>query len=158
MSSQAIVVAVKGPVFVIDQNGHKRALHTGDVVNVNETIVTENGGTINLQMADGRQMQIGDQQVVRMTQNLADDVPPEAGDSALETASVSAVLKAVAEGKDIGEVLEATAAGGNAPTSSYGNSFVNLLPIVLELTNNAYDYQAAPSASTPIETFTFIGA
>ena len=158
MSSQAIVVAVKGPVFVIDKNGAKRALHTGDVVNVNETIVTENGGTINLQMADGRQMQIGDQQVVRMTQNLADDVPPEAGDSALETASVSAVLKAVAEGKDIGEVLEATAAGGNAPTSSYGNSFVNLLPIVLELTNNAYDYQAAPSASAPIETFTFIGA
>lgn len=130
MSSQAIVVAVKGTVLVIENNGTKRALHSGGVVNVNEIIHTENSGAVDLQMADGRNMHIGDQQVVRLTQELADNIPPEADDSFLDAFSVSAVLKAIAEGRDIGEVMETTATGISEPTFSKGNSFVNLLPIL----------------------------
>ena len=158
MSSQAYVVAVKGAVFVIEKNGTKRALHLGDVVNVNEVIVTENGGTIDLQMADGRHMPIGDQEVVRMTQELADNVPPVAGDSFLEAFSVSTVLKAIAEGRDIGDVMEATAAGGSIPTSSYGNSFVNLLPILVDVTPIVYNYGINTFGSITTEPIYFIGA
>jgi hypothetical protein len=158
LSNQAVVLSVKGSVFVVDKNGVKKALHQGDVVNVNQTIVTENGGAVDLQMADGRRLPISDQQVVKMTQDLVDNVPPETDDSAIESTSVSAVLKAVADGKDISQVMEATAAGGSAPTSSYGNSFVNLLPILVDVVSNDYNYKTEVAASTTVEPTYFIGA
>ena len=158
MSNQAVVLSVKGSVFVVDKNGVKKTLHQGDVVNVNQTIVTENGGAVDLQMADGRRLPISDQQVIKMTQDLVDNVPPETDDSAIESTSVSAVLKAVADGKDISQVMEATAAGGSAPTSSYGNSFVNLLPILVDVVSNDYNYKTEVAASTAVEPTYFIGA
>ena len=152
MNEQAIVVALKGPVFVVDKNGVKRALHKGDAVGLSETVVTENGGTVDLQMANGRIVQIIAEQVVKVTQDLIDSVPPETTDSALESVSIRAVLKAVVEDKDISEVLEETADGGSVPTSSYGNHFYNIVALTESdsVSPNVYDDTSSAIATAEL--------
>lgn len=112
-SSQAIVTVINGSVFAINDSGVKRALHTGYVVGIGEIIVTEGSGMPTLQTAGGEVIQIIEDQVVTLTKDVLDEEIPETDNSSMEAASLDAVMKAVEEGKDISEVLEATAAGGD---------------------------------------------
>ena len=154
-SSQAIVTAVKGSVFAISESGVKRALQLGDVVGIGETIVTEGNGTASLQTAGGELMQIIGDQVVKLTRDVIEEEIPETDTSSMESASLDAVMKAVEEGKDISEVLEATAAGGGGATSSYGNSFINLQGLVFS-NDLGFSFGVSPAYIPPVTQFAWI--
>ena len=154
-SSQAIVTAVKGSVFAISESGVKRALQLGDVVGIGETIVTEGNGTASLQTAGGELMQIVADQVVKLTRDVIEEEIPETDTSSMESASLDAVMKAVEEGKDISEVLEATAAGGGVATSSYGNSFINLQGLVFS-NDLGFSFGVGPAYIPPVTQFAWI--
>ncbi|WP_340123641.1 retention module-containing protein, partial [Methylobacter svalbardensis] len=142
MANLGTVVALNGEASVVNEKGIKRALHQGDVVQTGETIITTNGVIVDLKLVNGRTIQVGSEQTVRFTQELADSIPPDSADSSVDQASIQAVIKAVGEGKDISTVLEETAAGLGASGTSYGFSFVNLLRISEGVTpiDYAYDF------------------
>ncbi len=142
MANLGTVVALNGAASVVDENGNKRPLHLGDVIQPGETIITPPGVTVDLQLANGRKMQVEAEQIVKLTQELADSMPPDAADSSINQASIQAVIKAVGEGKDLSEILDDTAAGLAASSPSYGFGFVNLLRIAEGVTpiDYAYDF------------------
>jgi hypothetical protein len=121
MNDELMVFALKGAVFVGDREGVKRALKIGDIIGINETIVTEKGRAVDLQMANGRKIQIIAEHVVRLTQDLLDNTCSEADDNGIESVTVNAVIKAVNEDRYTSGVLEEAAAELGIVRSNYGN-------------------------------------
>jgi hypothetical protein len=149
MASLGIVVSLKGQAFVVDEKSNKKPLHLGDVVQPGDIINTLSGGIVDLQLANGRHIQIVAEQTVKLSQELADIMPPNSADSSVDQASIQAIMKAVEEGKDISDALDAPAAGLAANSPSYGFSFVNLLRIAESVTpiNFSYDF----ARDTPVD-------
>jgi VCBS repeat-containing protein len=140
MANLGTVVAINGVASVVDENGNKRPLHLGDILQPGETVLTPPGVIVDLQLVNGRKIQIEAEQTVKLTQELSDSIPPDSADSSVDQASIQAVIKAVGEGKDISDVLDDTAAGLAASSPSYGFGFVNLLRITEGVTPINYEY------------------
>ncbi|HSH72275.1 MAG TPA: retention module-containing protein, partial [Methylophilaceae bacterium] len=143
MAILGTVVALNGEASVIDEKGIKKPLHLGDVVQPGDTIITARGVVVELEMVNGRKIQVVSEQTVKFTQELADAIPPDSGDSSVDEATIQAVIKAIADGKDLSEVLEETAAGlGAGGGNSYGFSFVDLLRITEGVTPLGFEFDS----------------
>ena len=147
MAILGTVVSINGApdavdkVVVISDGGVKRVLHLNDGVKTGDTIITPEGVIVELELANGKPLAIFAGQTVKVTDELADAVPASSGDSAIDQATIQAVITAINEGRDISDVLEETAAGldGGAVTA-YGFGF-EILPRIIEGLNPlAFDF------------------
>ncbi|MDT3233078.1 retention module-containing protein, partial [Pseudomonas sp. rhizo25] len=123
----AIVKSIVGQVFVVSPEGTRRVLIEGDRLFAGDQVDTGLSGTVSLELADGRILDLG-----RYTQWSA-DLPDSSVDLAAATEqaapSVAELQQAIAAGADPTTELEATAAGATAAgngAAGGGHSFVVL--------------------------------
>ncbi|WP_455914790.1 retention module-containing protein [Pseudomonas syringae] len=116
----AIVKSIVGQVVAVSPEGIRRVLIEGDRLFTGEQVLTGPGGAVTLQLADGRQLDIG-----RDSQWSA-DAPASTTNLAEATAqaapSVAELQQAIAAGADPTKDLEATAAGPQAAPGDGGNA------------------------------------
>ena len=144
------VVAITGIAYLVAENGERRELKLGDQIQIGDAIQTPRGVEVELELANGRLINIHAEQLVQFTEELAAIIEPSNFDSAVNLATIETVIKAIEEGKDINEVLEETAAGQSGQYNSYGFNFVDLFRItdILNAFNFAYDYQISQRIDT----------
>ncbi|MDP3088909.1 MAG: retention module-containing protein, partial [Methylotenera sp.] len=135
------VVAMTGVAFIITGNGSKRELKLGDQVQTSDSIQTSRGVDVDLELATGRVIHIGSEQLVAFTEELTEAIVPSGLESAINLATIDTVISAIESGKDINEVLEETAAGPGGVRNSYGFGFVDLLRINDDLNNFKFAYE-----------------
>ncbi|MBN7795690.1 retention module-containing protein [Parahaliea mediterranea] len=143
----ATVVAVEGKAFARNAEGELRELSAGDVLLEGETVVTPDGAQVELSMADGNPFAVRDVDELTLSRDLLADRAAGADESAVEDASVEAVLAALEGDQDIGDVLEATAAGGasgSGGAENGGHSWVRLGRVVEN--TSEFSGLAAPAA------------
>ena len=141
------VVAILGDgnASVLDSTGQQKLLNLNDTIQPGDTIITPIGVVVELQLVNGRKILISAEQRVQFTQELADVISPTADEAAVDLATVEAVIQAIEEGRDIGEVLEETAAGIGGAASAYGHSFVDLSRISLVIDGFNFEFSAIPT-------------
>ncbi|PKO44138.1 MAG: hypothetical protein CVU29_10270, partial [Betaproteobacteria bacterium HGW-Betaproteobacteria-22] len=136
------IVAMTGTGLLISNNGNSRDLRVGDNIQSADTIKTLKGVEVDMELVNGRVIHIGAEQLVAFDDAIVDVFVPDASDSAIDTATIDTVIQAIEEGRDINDVLEATAAGvGSA--SSYGFGFVDLLRINDDLNNFRFVFDSS---------------
>lgn len=64
------VVLITGTAFVVAENGARRELSLGDQIQVGDTIETARGAEVELQLTDGRLINIHSEQTVQFTAEL----------------------------------------------------------------------------------------
>jgi len=106
------IIAMTGVATVQNEKGDKRALHPGDQIQTGDSIQTTAGVDVDVQLANGRVIHIGSDQMVAFTPELAEVFAPTEADSAVNVATIDTVIQAIQDGRDINQVLEETAAGG----------------------------------------------
>ncbi|WP_416001643.1 retention module-containing protein [Citrobacter portucalensis] len=127
-----VIKAIIGQVYVVDANGAQRLVHEGDRVYSGEEIVTGASGSVSISLPDGKTLDIGRNshwgehglQVSHHPESSAQDI--------------AAAQKAIADGADPTQVLEATAAGNEAPATLEGGGGGHTL-VQLELTGQVVD-------------------
>ncbi|MGZ8270776.1 MAG: retention module-containing protein, partial [Methylophilus sp.] len=134
------VVALTGTAYIIHDNGEKRELQLGDTVELGDTIQTMSGALVELQMVDGRDINIPANQLVALTEDLASMFTADNLNDSVDLATIESVIQAIETGKDVNEVLEDTAAGASGSRNSYGFSFVGLMRIPDVLNQFSFDY------------------
>lgn len=140
MANIGTVNEIAGEVFAVNEQGVKRPLHKGDIIQTGDTIITPHGGFAHLALDTGRKLLIAEE-TVKLTQEFADSIPSGVAENSVDQGSIQVVIDAVNSGKDISTVLEDTAAGLGATSTSYGFSFVNLLRISEGVTPIDYAYE-----------------
>ncbi|MDD2932604.1 MAG: retention module-containing protein, partial [Methylotenera sp.] len=145
------IVAITGNALLISNNGDQRELRLGDSIQTADTIKTLAGVEVELELANGRIVHIGAEQLVAFADELGDVFVPEASDSAIDVATIDTVIKAIEEGKDINEVLEDTAAGVGGTSNSYGFGFVDLLRINDDLNNFRFVFDSSTTGRLEAE-------
>ncbi|QTP59417.1 retention module-containing protein [Billgrantia antri] len=130
--SIATVLSISGQAWARDASGNLRELRVGDALQEGETVITSNGGDVQLDFGDNLDPTViqGGEQVV-MTQELGADQPVDASDFAALDEDLQALLTALDdESIDLLDVLDATAAGaGPGGGADGGHSFVRLARI-----------------------------
>ncbi|MDP2152698.1 MAG: retention module-containing protein, partial [Methylotenera sp.] len=130
------IIAMTGTASLLSNNGDSRDLKVGDNIQSADTIKTTQGVQVDLQLANGQVIHIGADQLLAFGDEFADIFPPSASDSAVNVATIDTVVEAIEQGRDIGDVLEETAAGPGGSSNSYGFNFVDLLRIGGDDLNN----------------------
>ncbi|MFW5440575.1 MAG: retention module-containing protein, partial [Methylophilaceae bacterium] len=125
-------------VMVVTEGGVKRPLNLNDSIQTGDTIITPKGVIVELQLDNGKVLQVFAEQTVKFSPEFIDAIPPSSGDSAVDQATIKAIITAIEEGHDIGEVLDGIKIDDES-TVSYGFDFVNLLRIVQNLTPLAFN-------------------
>jgi Bacterial Ig domain/Calx-beta domain len=149
----ATVVALTGTAYARNADGELRELKLGDVLLEGETVVTPDGGRVELSLADGNPLVIDDLPEMTLTADLIAERAAAREESAVEDETVDQVLAALEEGGDLNELLEATAAGGaSGGAGGDGHSFIRLGRIV-EGTNefSGIAGSAGPEAAAAVE-------
>jgi Domain of unknown function (DUF5801)/RTX calcium-binding nonapeptide repeat (4 copies) len=147
MAQIAKVAALTGKAYVVGVDGLLRALKVGDVIEKGEIIRTDVGAHVELAMVDGRTVALAPEANVRVDESMVQaDSSPATQDSAVQTASVEAVIQALDRGGDLNQQLEAAAAGtgGTGGDSGGDATFVRLLRIVEPVDPLAYNYTLSP--------------
>ena len=127
----ATVVAVTGKAYARNADGELREIRPGDVLLEGETVVTPDGGSVELSLSDGSPLVVTDVPEMTLTPDLVADTAAGADESAVQDETIDAVLAALESGEDLSEVLDATAAGpGGAGPGGEGHSFIRLGRIV----------------------------
>lgn len=127
-----VIKAIIGQVYVVDANGTQRLVHEGDRVYSGEEIVTGASGAVSLSLPDGKTLDIGrnshwGELGLQVNHNPEHDAQ-----------DIAAVQKAIADGADPTQVLEATAAGNDGPVELEGGGGGHTL-VQLELTGQVVD-------------------
>jgi hypothetical protein len=135
----ATVVSVIGKAYVRTPEGEVRQLQSGDMVREGEQIVTSADGRVQLDFGNSSGMEISNDQVVTLSNELIEDLWPDENQAALADSTVDRVIEALEQGREIDDLLEAPAAGGNS-TASEGNSFVRLQRIIEETDPLTFDF------------------
>ncbi|PLW83789.1 hypothetical protein CWI75_00005, partial [Kineobactrum sediminis] len=128
----ATVVAITGTAYARSANGELRQIKPGDVLLEGETVVTPNGGSVELSLADGNPFEISGVPEMTLTRDIVAERAAGREESAVEDETVEALLAALEGDGDIGDVLDATAAGGQEGGGGEGSSFVRLGRVVEE--------------------------
>ncbi|MCE8053792.1 retention module-containing protein [Halomonas daqingensis] len=139
----ATVLSISGQAWARDASGNLRELRVGDTLQEGETVVTSNGGDVQLDFGDNldpTQIEGGEQ--VLITQELSTDQPVEASEFAALDEDLEALLAALEDDTvDLLDILDATAAGaGPGGAADGGHSFVRLVRIVEDTNPLAFDY------------------
>lgn len=127
-----VIKAIIGQVYVVDANGAQRQVHEGDRVYSGEEIVTGASGAVSISLPDGKTLDIG-RNSHWGEHGLQASHNPESS-----AQDIAAAQKAIADGADPTQVLEATAAGNEAPVTLEGGGGGHTL-VQLELTGQVVD-------------------
>ena len=113
MANEAIatVISIDSSAQARGANGELRVLQVGDTLMQGETLVTPNGGGVELALSDGSALRVADMPEMAITPDLVADTAAGPDESAIEDETVQAVLSALETGQDLGDVLDPTAAG-----------------------------------------------
>ena len=128
----ATVTSISGRAYARNADGDRRELRPGDELREGDTLITPDGGSAQLSLADGSPLLVSDVTEIAITGDLMAGTASGPDESAVEDETVQQVLTALESGDDIGDVLEAPAAG-NEPVSQIGqegHSFIRLSRIV----------------------------
>ncbi|MFQ3787609.1 retention module-containing protein [Halomonas sp. A29] len=141
--SIATVLSISGQAWARDASGNLRELRVGDALQEGETVVTSNGGDVQLDFGDNLDPTLiqGGEQVV-MSSELNADQPAEASDFAALDEDLEALLAALDDDAiDLLDVLDATAAGaGGGGAADGGHSFVRLARIAEDVNPLAFNF------------------
>lgn len=130
MGELAIVVSVKGAVWVVGVNGQVRAARVGEPLLRGETVMTGPNGQVELGGAGGQTLEVPASQTVRLDAQLVEGLRPQAIDAALGAGALATIEQIIARGGTLDDI-EATAAGaGGGGGADGGHTFVRLLRIV----------------------------
>ena len=91
--------------------GDLRVLKAGDTLLEGETLVTPNGGRVELTLSDESLLLVTDVPEMAITRDLVAETAAGPDESAVEDETVEAVLAALEAGEDLSEILDPTAAG-----------------------------------------------
>ncbi|WFZ30166.1 retention module-containing protein [Citrobacter portucalensis] len=127
-----VIKAIIGQVYVVDANGAQRQVHEGDRVYSGEEIVTGASGAVSISLPDGKTLDIG------RNSHWGDHGLQASHNPESSAQDIAAAQKAIADGADPTQVLEATAAGNEAPITLEGGGGGHTL-VQLELTGQVVD-------------------
>ncbi|WP_236822609.1 retention module-containing protein, partial [Andreprevotia sp. IGB-42] len=149
IAAHATLVSVNGQAYLRDATGKLTPLRQGQEIQENEVLVTTANGEVVLLLPNGEVQTIGpDRSVLVDAQFLAVE-PHSATDAALSAASTdtAAVNAVIAQGGDLSQELEATAAGlgGGAGAGDDTHSFIRLARISEDVTPTNIGGPAATS-------------
>ena len=135
--SSATVTAITGRAMARNSDGELRVLRVGDTLREGESVVTPDGGSVELALADGSPLGIAGATEMAITGDLLAETAVGADESAMQDQTVQQVLTALDSGEDLGNVLPATAAGESGQNSGSGlggegHSYVRLSRITEE--------------------------
>ncbi len=146
MAQIAKIVALTGQAYVVGADGLLRALKVGDSIEKGEIIRTAEGARVELMMTDGQTVAVAPGTNVRVDESMVQaDSRPGTPESAVQEASVEAVIQALDRGDDLNQTLDPAAAGLGAGAESGGDAtFVRLLRITEPVDPLAYNYALSP--------------
>lgn len=137
---------LSGEVFAAAVDGRIRPLRPGDLLQPGEAVVTGKNAQIALQLADGRQIELGGGEKLSLDAEVSGEAGP--ADSALVAGSdgFRALAAALGDTRLFGEfdellVAEAPAAGSGGPVSEGGHSFVEFQRIAEEIADGSPGYR-----------------
>ncbi|HGN9372381.1 TPA: retention module-containing protein [Citrobacter pasteurii] len=127
-----VIKAIIGQVYVVDASGAQRPVHEGDRVYSGEDIVTGANGAVSLSLPDGKTLDIG------RNSNWGDHGLQTNPTPERDAQDIAAVQKAIADGADPTQTLDATAAGNETPVQLEGGGGGHSL-VQLALTGQVVD-------------------
>ncbi|MBR0567707.1 retention module-containing protein [Azoarcus sp. L1K30] len=139
----ATVVSVSGKAYARDHDGNTRELKAGDALLEGETLITSDGGRVELAMVDGSVVPVEEGRSILMTAELADTTRPHAPDAQLADGTIQQVIQALDAGDNLDNVIEDPAAGLAGGGGGDGSSFVRLLRISEDVNPLALDATTA---------------
>jgi T1SS-143 domain-containing protein len=186
MAGSGEVIAITGSaelvtqVFVIKANGQKIPLKIGDTIDPGDVIITPVGVQVEVQAGNGQIIEVSPEQTVAFTSEMIESgTPPDIKSATTDGATIETVIQAISEGKDIGDLLEETAAGQQGGSGNEGGNdeFEELVRLIVQsgepityayatnpLTESGENLFAlpvedllAPIDLTPPDTPTFVG-
>ena len=134
MAQEAIatVTSISGRAQARNVEGDLRELKAGDKLPEGETLVTPDGGTVELTLSDGSPLTVNDVPEMAITRDLVDETATGADESAVEDETVRQVLAALESGDDLGDALPATGSGSESGSGLEGEgaSWIRLARII----------------------------
>ena len=127
-----VIKAIIGQVYVVDANGAQRLVHEGDRVYSGEEIVTGASGAVSLSLPDGKTLDIG------RNSHWGEHGLQVNSTAERDAQDIATVQKAIADGADPTQTLDATAAGNEAPVQLEGGGGGHTL-VQLALTGQVVD-------------------
>ncbi|MEB2420120.1 retention module-containing protein [Citrobacter sp. R-1.5.2] len=127
-----VIKAIIGQVYVVDASGAQRRVHEGDRVYSGEEIVTGANGAVSLSLPDGKTLDVGRNSHWGDHGLQANSTPER------DAQDIAAVQKAIADGADPTQTLDATAAGNEEPVQLEGGGGGHTL-VQLALTGQVVD-------------------
>ncbi|MGK7246738.1 retention module-containing protein [Buttiauxella agrestis] len=127
-----VIKAVIGQVYVVEADGSQRLLKEGDRIYSGEEIVTGASGAVSVALPDGKTLNLGrNSHWTEHGLNAVNNVEHD-------TQDVASIQKAIADGTDPTQALEATAAGNEPPVQIEGGGGGHTL-VQLDLTGQIID-------------------
>ncbi|MCS3603139.1 ribosomal 50S subunit-recycling heat shock protein [Buttiauxella sp. BIGb0471] len=127
-----VIKAVIGQVYVVEADGSQRLLKEGDRIYSGEEIVTGASGAVSVALPDGKTLDLGrNSHWTEHGLNAVNNVEHD-------TQDVASIQKAIADGTDPTQALEATAAGNEPPVQIEGGGGGHTL-VQLDLTGQIID-------------------
>ncbi|MGB7800671.1 retention module-containing protein [Buttiauxella sp.] len=127
-----VIRAVIGQVYVVAADGSQRLLKEGDRIYSGEEIVTGDSGAVSVSLPDGKTLDLGRNS--HWTEHGLNAVSSGEHD----TQDVASLQKAIADGADPTQALEATAAGNEPPVQIEGGGGGHTL-VQLDMTGQIID-------------------
>ncbi|TNV18848.1 retention module-containing protein, partial [Buttiauxella sp. B2] len=109
-----VIRAVIGQVYVVAADGSQRLLKEGDRIFNGEEIVTGDSGAVSVSLPNGQTLDLG------RNSHWGDSGLHTTNSAEHDTQDVASLQKAITDGADPTQALEATAAGNEAPVSLEG--------------------------------------
>ncbi len=150
--SIAIVLSISGQAWARDASGNLRELSVGDTLREGETVVTSQGGGVELDFGDNTaptQIQGGEQVVLTPELNAEELLEPS--EFAALDQDIEALLAALDdETIDLLDVLDATAAGaGGGGAADGGHNFVRLARIAEGTGAQSFEFGSVSATDIP---------
>jgi ribosomal 50S subunit-recycling heat shock protein len=127
-----VIKAVIGQVYVVEADGSQRLLKEGDRIYSGEEIVTGASGAVSVALPDGKTLDLG------RNSHWSEHGLHAVSNVEHETQDVASIQKAIADGADPTQALEATAAGNEPPVQIEGGGGGHTL-VQLDLTGQIID-------------------
>lgn len=144
----ATVVTVTGKAYVRTLDGHLKPLQPGDVIHEGELIMTSADGRVQVDFGDNSAIEMTPNQAIKVTDELLADLWPDEDQGSIADTTVDRIIEALADGRDLNELLEAPAAGESVGGDD-GNNFIRLMRVVEAVDPVAFNFPDATIADRP---------
>jgi len=129
--ARGIVSSLQGKAWIVNDQGLRVELKPGDSVDAGQKIITEDGTQLELGLPNGQTISVAAGRELLIDTNLLGTAPVDATDAAINSLNGDAatVANVLANGGDLTDVLDPTAAGLTAGEGGGAHGFVRLLRI-----------------------------